>query len=498
MKKILWLFLKATIIGFVVYLLLHTGHNALWLSIGYPSIKILNITLLSNFLDIVLLAVSFLIAIKVLYKNNKELIEQNINKLLILFFIIFSFFGVLKILLSDNMVIAIDNIPLFFALFYSVFIYFLFSVYFKILFNVFFLKKGVKFFWWTIGIFLSLYILNFLIYIIIFNKVYQNTQLPENFYLYPTIDIATELRPNQNLEGNSAEKLIELLNNLKNREIIKNSANENVITPTQKDLQVLEEISNKKYLSLVEQYVPENVIFDNNMIINLNNLRSLSIGIIESNNTRAMNNILILSHQLLNSKDKFPLERLLGIKMAQMSGEKLKALNAIKSDEVNKYLIEADEILANVKIITPASLSLVPDGINFYNFKDQALFFKFFEKYNTESEFMFLSNSYSIFVAEMPTIVSSMLSAAVDAPSWGTTQLKQTTHSLLIIPFGIFNKIISAGRNYIFYTKLIEIEKLNHDKSLQFLLNNDFYTAWNKYREDEKEIYDIEKELIPE
>lgn len=500
MKKILWLFLKATILGFGVYLLLHNIHNALWLSIGYPSIKILNVLLVSNFLDIVFIAISFLIAIKVLYKNNKELIEQNINKLLILFFITFSFFSILIIFVFNN--------SLFPRLFYLLFIWFLLSVYFKILFRVFFLRKSVKFFWWTIGIFLSVCILHFFIYIIIFNNAYKNTKLPENFYLYPTINIAKELKPNQKFEGNSAEKVIELLNSLKDREISKNSANEDVILPTQSDLKILEEIANKEYLSWSKQYVSEDVLFNNAvLIININKLRPLAKGIVQLSDTQIVNgqygaarknlvNLLIFSHQLINDKDDQLPERLSGIKIAELSGTNLITLNDSNTEIIKKYLLEVTEILANTRVIVHIAISLgAYDSIYPYSPKEIASFLKYFEKYNTESELNHSLMAHNLYLVEMPTygkisyLATEMTSQNIFKKIW---------YVIAVSFFEQLNKVINSGSNYVLYHKIVQINESNNTEALEFILNNDFNTFWKKYHEDQEKLNNIYKELIPE
>jgi len=483
----------------LLYGLLYGAYSTLLNLSGYSTVRLLNILLISIIVKILFIAVAFILTIKILNKNNKELVQNNISKLItatvllqLILGTLFAFFY-----LNSSNISSTYHTPFYV---YIVLICFFNYVYLNIIYSVFILKKRRKIFVAITLLLVVSYTANFYLYRINFNKNYKNADIQEDFYLYPTININNITGYSFDRNGNSATKFIELINNLNNRKQQKDDTEVsafNYIIPSEGDLEVLRLLNQAGYLSLSEEYMPDDIIlYRNSMIVPLNNLRAFSRGIIKLTDEQISHNqfsqakenlyqLLLFGDQLIRDKDDGLIVKLVGISIAKLSGEKLIELNQ-NVEVLEKYLRELDEIKNNSSALVKLELNVSHE---FFGSKNAALYFKFLDKYSD-----IISPDpvikYSFYNMDMPTMwqgAGFIGFLEERGPSIG--------ESLLSMAGGVLIKI-NVGKNYTFYNKAVELQKKNGSEEFNFYIDNNTLSIIKRYGAEVSEVSEIQDNII--
>lgn len=464
---------------------------------SYSTTRMLDILLISITIKIIILAIAFILTIKILNKNNHELILNNISKLILATVLLQLFLGTTfsYFYLNSTQLSSAYHTPIYvYAIITCLFNY----IYLNIIYLVFFSKKYIKTFTTIVLILVIVYVANISIYKIYFNKNYNNANIQNNFYIYPQINIKDVVGDTSNLNGNSAKKIVELINTLNDREQQKDTDNnsQNYIYPTENDLELLREINQAEYLSLSKEYIPDDVLLCRDcLIISLNNLRVLSRGIMkltddqltQNKNTLAQENLkqlLLLGDQLLRDTDDDLIIRLVGSSIAKLSAEKLSELNP-ENENYTNYLTELKEIKDNFSRLMKLENNVSDE---FYDSKESATYFKFYDKYKNLI-YPKPIVSYTFYNMDMPIAWSSFGYADFfeeSGPSIG--------ESLLGMVNGSLTKA-NVGKNYTFYSKALEIQKSRNNKGLDYCINNDTMSIIKKYGSEMNRTFEIGNEL---
>lgn len=499
MKKFILLFTKFFFLNGIIYGLTYGTYSTFLKLSNYSTTRLFNILLITVTIKIILLAVAFILTIKILSRKNQEAVHGNISKLILatVFLqltlgIIFAFFYLNSIQLP-----AAYHTPIYV---YITIICLSNYLLLNIIYSVFILKKHIKIFIAIISLLLVVYITNISIYKINFNKNYKNADIQENFYLYPKTDISNIFKNNIAQNGNSAETMIELFNALNDREQLKDDAEKNApgyIEPTENDLKILSRINQAKYISLSEKYIPDDIILCREcMILPLNNLRAFSRGVIKTADEQisqnqyskaidSLNHLLLFGDRLVRDKDDGLITRLVGISMAKLSAEKLIELNQ-NTEELKQYLTELEDIKNSTSQLTKLELSV---GDDFFSSKNSATYFKFYDRYKS---IIFPDSiiKYTFYNMDVPIIWPSLGYVGFLEESGASIG-----ESLISMVSGTLVKI-NIGKNYTFYNKAIEIQKSQNNKTLDYYMGNDTLTIIKKYGSEMSKTLEIGNELI--
>jgi len=499
MKKFILLFIKFFFLNAIIYGTMHGTYSTFLKLSSYSTTRLFNILLISITIKIILIAVAFILTLKILNRNNREAIQSNISKLILATVIlqftlgnVFDFFYLNSTQLPSTYHTTIYV--------YIIIICLLNYLYLNIIYSVFILKKYIKIFFTIISLLLIGYFVNISIYKINFNKNYKIADAQENFYLFPKTNIKNAIGNNFTQKGNSAEKIIELINALNNRKQQKDDTEKNAfryIEPKENDLKILHQINQVKYVNLSEEYIPNDIILCRDcMIIPLSNLRAFGRGIIKLANNQLsqnkyslaqdnLNQLLLFGDQLVRDKEDGLIVRLVGISIAKMSAEKLSKLNT-GNENLKRYLAELEEIKNNISQLTKLELNVNDD---FFGSKNSAIYFKFYDKYkNIISPDPIIK--YTFYNMDVPIIWPSLGYVGFleeSGPNIG--------ESLVSMAGGVLIKA-NVGKNHAFYNKALEINKGYNNKALDYYINNDTLSIIRKYGAEMSKVSEIGNELI--
>lgn len=464
----------------------------------YSTTRLFNILLVTPTIKIIFLAAAFILTIKILNRKNQEINQTNISKLILITVLLELIFGATFSYIHLNS-IQLPNTyhtPIYV---YLIVISLLNYIFLNIIYSVFFQKKYIKMFTTVILILMVGYIVNITIYKINFNHNYSKANIQNNFYLYPQTNIKKVIGDNTNKYKNSAKKTIELINSLSSREQLQDTENKSLsyIYPTENDLELLRQINQAEYLNISEKYIPDDIILCHDcMVVPLNNLRAFSRGVIKLVDnqlsqdkktlaTKNFNQLLLFGDQLIRDKDDGIIVKLVGISIAKLSAEKLSKLNP-DNEDLKNYLIELEEIKNNFSQLTKLELN-VSDEV--FGSKESATYFKFYDKYRNII-YPDPIIKYTFYNMDVPIIWPSLSYVGFleeSGPGIG--------ESLVSMAGGVLIKA-NVGKNYTFYNKVLEIQKYNNDRALDYYTNHDTLSIIRKHSSEMSRIFEIRNEII--
>lgn len=496
MKELLVLFLKSFFINTLLLGVLYGTYNFFLGLIDYSAVRMLNILLVNTAVEIILSGVAFILTIKILSKNNKEVLQNNIGKLII--FLILTQLLISIALISGYVSLYYPKKYFTPIITYILILHFLNYLYLNIVYSIFVLKKYRKTFAALILVALSAYAISFSIYRINFNKDYKKAEIKNEYILSPTKNIEGVVNKKTSQNGNSAKEFVTYLKDLKKREQIENNTKNSLcyIRPNLKDFERISKINQKKYLSLSEEYLPDDIILANKeFTLSCGVLRALSRGNIKLAEEKIKNGekivaetrlkqMLLFADQLIRSRDDSLILKLTGIAIAKDNGKKLLELNSDNS-ELKKYLEELDKTKESIQNLTSLQYSAAR---GYFDTENAARYFKFRDKHNKVigSDPII---KYSFYIMDMPLgyySAQSMEFLDQEAPGVGET--------ILQLAGGMIIKA-NVGKNYTFYNKALELYQSNKSKELEYYLNHDYLSIIKKHGDEISRISEIENEL---
>jgi len=460
----------------------------------------LDIFLVNAAVKIILVSTAFILAIKILNKKNQELIQKNINKLI-------------AIIVFSELILAV--IFVFYRLYLNgqlsgfVLVIFVYAVagslldylFFKTVYSVFIAKRHGKVFAAIVILLFAAYLANFAYYKISFDNNYKKAEIAKDFFVFPQIDIKNIIGQDLRPSGNSAENFVELVNNVDQHEWQKGADKNSLgfVIPDEKDLEALRQISQKEYLSLAERYLPKDIILhrDKSLIVPSNGLRGLSRGMVKIADEQVSKNesqqakenlgqLLLLGDQMVRDKEDGLVIRLVGISIAKLSADKLSELEPDNAD-LKKYSAELDEIKNNITVLSQLEVAAVED--NFYHNQNLAKYFKYLDKYGDVVPAAPIIN-YAFYELKIPNTARGLYT--YDFFTEETPSLAENLSGLLS---GILEKS-NVGRNYIFYQKALELQKIRPSEGIDFYANNDYLSITKKYGDETAEGMEIRNKIF--
>jgi len=495
-KALLFLIIKVLLLNRLIYALLAGSYDFFLNTISYSIVRILNILLINAVVYVIIVAVSFLLTIKIFNKKNSELIRNNIGKLILLIAVFQLMFGAISVFYGLRSVDLLDSYHTSFYV-YAFLGSLLSCMFLYIIYSFFFLKKYVKLGLVIVSLIVIAYGANIAIYWVSVSRNYRSADIQEYFHLYPKSDIRNIVSLNKDKIGNSAQYLAVLISSLSNRELIKDSADESTqdyIQPTEDDLKILSQIADNGHVSFSEAFIPDDILLErDNMIIPMNKLRNFSRGIVRLADERILagqfaeaendlNNLLLLGDQLLRDDDDGLIIKLVGISIAKLSSSKLIELHK-NEVELERYLTKLEEVKRSVSLITELGLN-VSEG--YYNTRDVALYFKY------------LDMCSDLAICHRPLIKHSFYSMDISLLLHGVGYMEfpddigvNISESLIGMVSGVLVKM-NVGKNLVFYKKVVELSKKEQSQMLNFYLNNNNLAIIKRYGSEINQVSKIQ------
>ncbi|MCK5061982.1 hypothetical protein KAR28_05565 [Candidatus Parcubacteria bacterium] len=471
------------------------GVYYLLVNIILNSEKLFDILLITKFFGLAILTVSFVFAVKIVKQKNNKLFNNQYR--LILFFYAVNIF--LLLLAAFLFLVIFKGLRVgFFLLSGSILLLYIYYYFSRLVYYIAFFGKLRRTMLILTAIMLVGYCLILILPQINYKKVYNETEVKNDFTYFHKLDIDAIANKRDLRDENSAKKLTELINLIAADAQIKDEGEKlSYVSPTEEELRLLSEIANNEYLSFSDEYLPvESRKTGTKLIVPLNNLRAFSRGVVkiaeinrstnfEEEAIDMLTSLLFVGNQMLDAKNDTLIVRLVGDSMMRSGFEGLSVIyknDNQKIDMINEKIKELDDIRNGQRLLRTAVFHMTGEIVG--SSKNTAIFFKHLsaQKHNVGSNFdmMLLENNMSL--------IDGLITR-------NSTELEKSALSMIALPIMLPFEL-NIGNGYIIYRETKKLKKEPDHEMLDYYFKSNYSDFMKEARENEKKAEFISEKIF--